>query len=305
MGDCWGTPTHPWQGGGRNGGAGAGAPVLLRRDGQLPSPTFAQGRRTTLLVDSRDRDYDKYPTPSRYVVKLPETLHNVTNAVLISAELPATYYVFAASKGNTTIKVTVSGVTKDVTVPDGNYTFTTMAAALKAALEAQFAGVTFAVTFDPATFKCRMAATPTSTAWSIDCTGVTGYTQWGLGYFLGLTRDAVTTSTSGVIQASTVANMNPEMYFLIDIEELNAVSEAAMYAGGGSRGCFAKVPLMQPTFEYSFYDKTLVCNDLRPPRARLEKLTVSIRFHDGTLVDFHDAEHSMTLELTCTNTRFD
>lgn len=304
MGDCWGTPTHPWQGGGKSGG---GAPLLLRRDGQLPSPAFAQGRRTTLLIDSRDRDYAKYPTPSRYVVKLPETLHNVTNAVLISAEMPATYYVFAASKGNTSIKVTVSGVTATVTVPDGNYTFTTMAAALKSALDTAFtaAGVTFAVTFDAATFKCSLAATPSSTSWSIDCTGVTGFTHWGLGYFLGLARDAVTSSVGGVIRASTVANMNPEMYFLIDIEELNAVSEAAMYAGGGARGCFAKVPLMQPTFEYSFYDKTLVCNDIRPPRARLDKLTVSIRFHDGTLVDFHDAEHSMTLELTCTTTRFD
>ncbi len=300
MSDCWAYPVHPWQNRPQSGGGGGGAPPYPK-DGTLPRDAFRQVKRATLLIDSRDRDYTKYPSPSQYVVFLPETFHNVSNAVLISAELPSTYYVFSAAAGTTSLRVSVDSTTHTVTIPDGNYSLTTMASALDTALTAAF-GTSFDVTFDAATSKCTIALTMGSSTVAVDCTGTTKPTGWGLGYYLGFTRDVVSSGT-GSVTGANVANMNPEMYFVIDIDELNNVNQAAPFGDVTSKKVFAKVPICHSSFQYAFYDKTLTCNELRPPRSRLDRLSISIRFHDGTLVDFHGAEHSLTLELTCTLTR--
>lgn len=280
------------------------ASTALGLDGKLAPAPFPQSVRKTVHIDSRDRDYDKYPSGSQFAVALPETIQNVTSAVLVSAELPLSYYVFSAARGNTTLKATLNGTTKSVTVPDGNYGPTTMAAALKTALQSAFSPATFNVGFDTSTMKCTISATssPSGTL-SVDTTDAVKKTEWGLGYYLGFPRATVTSGT-GAVTGTSVASMNPENYLLIEIEELNGIRQAAMYATGGSgRTSFAKVPLNGDSYTYNYYDKTLTYVDLRPQLNRIDRLNISIRFHDGTLVDLNGGEWSMSLEFACTLTR--
>ena len=283
--------------------------AILGPDGTLTRGTFGVGRKVTVLVDSRDRDYATNPSASSFVIRLPEILHNVTNAVLISAELPTTYHVFSAAKGNTTLRLTIDGVSRDVTIPDGNYAPAALAAAVQAAIvDADYTTDNIAVTVGTADTRCTITATTEPTSQIIvDCTAATlgnsKPTNWGLAYYLGFTRDTTHTGI-GSLTGSRVVTADPEAYVLVDIDELNGVSETAMYADGGTRGAFAKIPLTQKNFgQFSVYDKTLVCNELRPPRARLDRLSISLRYHDGTLLDLNGAEWSATVELTCTQTR--
>ena len=103
---------------------------------------------------------------------------------------------------------------------------------------------------------------------------------------------------------TSVATMNPENYLLIGIDELNGINQGALYATGGSgRRSFAKVPLNGDSYQYNYYDKTLTYVDLRPQLTKLDKLRVSIRFHDGSVVDLNGGEWSMSLEFACTLTR--
>lgn len=311
MSDCW-VPTmalrpsqHHQPSGGGGGGGGGGGAAVLRHDGTLPLGSFGTGRKVAVFLDSRDRDYVNSPGASSFVVKLPEALHNVTNAVLVSAELPATYYAFSAARGTTGLRVTIGATTADVQIPDGTYTLEALRAALEAAIT--LAGMSATVAMDARTMKCSIAAANPAAQVAVDCTaaalGNDKKTDWGLGYYLGFPRDAVTAGTGSVTGAGVV-RLDPEAYVLVDIDELNGVTETAMYADGGTRGAFAKIPLVQKNFgQFSVYDKTLVCNELRPPRARLDRLTVSLRYHDGTLVNLNGAEWSATIELTCTQTR--
>lgn len=290
--DCWGYRISQF----------APPALAVGTDGQLKQTQFPQAVRTTVLVDSRDRDYDAYPSSSEFVVELPEALKNVSSAVLVSAELPLSYYVFAAARGNTSLTVTVDGFTQTVTVPDGNYTSAAMAAALKSALEAAFVPAVFTVTFDPVTAKCTLAASGAASM-AVDATAAAKKTEWGLGYYLGFPGGVVTAGTDSVT-GTAVATMNPENYLLIDIEELNGVGQSALYAAGCSgRRVFAKVPLNGDSYQYNYYDKTLTYVVPRPQLTRLERLRVSIRFHDGTAVDLNGGEWSMSLEFACTLTR--
>lgn len=272
----------------------------MSRDGTVATREFPQAVRTTIHVDSRDRDFGTWPTSSEFVVTLPETLKNVSSAVLVTAELPLMYYVFSAARGNTSLTLTVNAVTATVTIPDGNYTSAQMAAALKTVLDAAFSSL-FTVTFDPVTMKCTIA-TPGSTI-SVVATGVTKNTEWGLGYYLGF-RGGVTTTGTNAVTGTFVANLNPENYLLLDIEELNGLASCALYnAGGSGLRTFAKIPLNGASYQYNFYDKAVTYVERRPQLNRLEKLRVSVRFHDGTLVDLNGCEWSFSIEFACTLTR--
>ena len=300
----------------------------MARDGSLNQTKFPQAVSTTMLVDSRDRNYTVYPKSSEFVIELPEVLKNVSSAVLVCAEIPLSYYVFSASRDNTTLEFTLSGTPYTAVIPDGNYTADQMAAALKLAMDTASGG-DFTVTIDPSSMKLNISIF--STAFTIDTTGATKPSDWGLGYYLGLPRNVVSTSTSvsgeHILAGTNVVNLNPENYLLIDIEELNGLQQTAPITtslitesaidpvlgtrkvvsqqdAGQGRRSFAKVTLSKVnSYQYNFYDRTLTSVDIRPQLNKMERLRVSVRFHDGTLVDFNGGEWSMSLEFACTLTR--
>lgn len=258
----------------------------------------------SLLVDSRDRDYAKYPSPSSYAVLLPQKFLNVRAAMLVSVEMPATFYVFTAARANTSLRVGVDGVYKTVIIPDGNYTMTSMALALKTALETAFSGPTFTVTFSDTTLHCTLLVS-TGGVVAVDTTTTNAaQTGWGLGYYLGFLKNTVATS-SGSVTGPRVANMNPEQYVILDIDELNEVREMGLYGSGESRKAFAKVQIPVNSFEVVVYEtKTLLNrNEKLPPIQKLDMLHVNFRFHDGTPVDFGFQEHSFEIQLECTLVR--
>ena len=258
----------------------------------------------SLLVDSRDRDYAKYPSPGSYAVRLPQKFLNVRAAMLVSIEMPATFYVFTAARGNSTLRVGVDGTYVNVTIPDGNYTQTSMALALKTALETAFMGPTFTITFSETTLQCTLLVS-SGVAIAVDTTTTnTTQTGWGLGYYLGFVKNTVASGT-GSVTGPRIANMNPEQYVVLDIEELNDVREMGLYGSGESRKAFAKIQIPVNSFEVVVYEtKTLLNrNEILPPLQKLDVLHVNFRFHDGTPVDFGFQEHSFEIQLECTMVR--
>jgi hypothetical protein len=255
----------------------------------------------TLHIDSRDREYDAFPSPHTYRLALPRTYYNVTEARLLTAEIPSSFYVFEASRGVTSLRIRVGGIPTDIIVPDGNYTNSSIASMLTTFLNAAYLGKTFVVAVDQATMKLviRCSSNPTisidvDTTVYCDDTKVTG---WGLGYYLGFDPMTVR-SSSGTMVSPRVVSLNPQTYLVLDIAELNNADEI------GQRGAFAKIPFDTNSFGYAFYDAIAQGT---PPIAqvptipRLDRLTISFRFHDGSPINFNDVEHSFTLSITTTD----
>ena len=219
--------------------------------------------------------------------------------MLISAELPLSYYVFSAARNNTTLTVGVEGeaglvVERQITIPDGNYTTQAMSIALRISMEAAFAGATFSAIFDPTTLKFTVRC---SRPFYIDTQGARAWTEWGLGYYLGLPRGVrVSAPANGTVTGTRVASLNPENYLLVHVEHMNDIGQT-----GTGRKAFAKVPLNGDSYQFQYYDKTLSFVDIRPPLQALSALQVSIRFHDGTPVDLNGGEWSMSMEFVCTH----
>ena len=266
------------------------------------------GVERAVCVDSRDRDFERYPSPTSYRVRLPAALHNVSAARLASAEVPATFYVFSAARRNVTLRVLMED-SRDVTIPDGNYNTTTLCAALRTAMDATFPGTTFTASVDSTTLRLTLTPSPLAPL-AVDTRAADGVvdpskpTDWGLAYYLGFDRDAVTGDGSGIVTGTRVVLPNPITYLMLSIDELDRVDEAQLYGSGGTGRAFAKIPLNVDSNQYVFFDKAhLTHNIIAPPIRRLEYLTVSLRLHDGTPLDFNGGEHSLTLHLVATDAR--
>ena len=246
----------------------------------------------TLLINSRNRISG---TAGSYVVDLPTQYHNVVSAHLVSSEIPASFYVFSAALNNTSMLVSVNEQEELITIPDGNYGFTTMCTAIAAALILAF-GSTFTCVVDRTTGRFSIQS-PGATSMALDTT--LQASEWGLAYFLGFAKETLTTGTN-TLTGTSVASLNPHTYLLLSIEELNGTDHVG-YEGGKS--AFGKIPLTVNSFNFLFYDKILSKQYFTPPRQNLNKLHLAFTFHDGTPVDFQGMEHSLTIEFQCTEER--
>lgn len=269
--------------------------------------TATSTKKVCLLIDSRDRDARAFPTPASYTVTLPETFYDVTCARLMSAELPTSFYVFTAARGNTSFTLVRNSVPITVTIPDGNYGLTDMVIALKTALSAA-AGVSIDVDVSRTSYTCTIASPDSPTdVLAVDTTTVplsAGATEWGLAYYLGFGRDVVVQGT-GSVTSPRLCTMSPELYVVLDIEELGTMVESGIEGRGGtmSRRAFAKIPINANSFEYAYFDKQITAHAYKVPIAALTKLRLQWRFHTGEPIDFHGVEHSLTIELECADVR--
>ena len=265
----------------------------------------------TFLVDSTMRDSATYPSASSYRIPLPETLKEVRRVRLLSAEIPASFYVFRAATGTTTLHLgvydasgTVASAAQTVTIPDGNYSTDSMCAALAAGLNGLTfdEALTFAVAVDPVTYRLSISTTPKRLVYVS-----TQYTQngehpafrWGLEYFLGFPAGTITTGAPCV--APSVVQLQPYNYLVLDVPEINGLAECDR----STRSAFAKIQITVDSFGTIVISEdccTFNTSYPNPHIAKLTSLTFNWRFLDGTPVDFNGAEHSFTLEIeSCDN----
>jgi len=73
----------------------------------------------TVIIDSRQRDYTIYPTPSNYLVELMEPHRSVEKIELIAAMLPKTEY--NVSSENNLVLLTINGLTQALYLNEGQY----------------------------------------------------------------------------------------------------------------------------------------------------------------------------------------
>lgn len=283
--------------------------------------------RKTIIVDSRDRQMNPGSHAGAYTVTLPAVYQNVYAVTLKTIEIPISFYAFSAAANNTTINVTYNGTTKNITIPDGNYSSSTLTTALNAAFAASSTGFgSGAIVADYSTSTAKMTftglaqfsfnLTPTVPISANGGNSLTSNftTWWGLGYFLGFTGTtyASTSSSPYVIRGVFAVNPFPTTYILMDIETLNKIDETSLDDRKSWRvnGAFAKIPMngnsgtvvfSLPDTGYNPINRTVY----NPPISKLTQLLIKFRLHDGRIIDFNGVEHSFTLELELLDNNFD
>ena len=266
--------------------------------------------RKTLLIDSCDRNPTQ--SPSKYSVTLPKVYENVYSVTLRSAEIPVTWYSFSAALGNTKFTVVYSSSAPTViTIPDGNYDSTSFTAALLAALNDNTsgfgAGAFTSITYDATTLKFTFTATGAFTFTFPD--SLPRSSGWGLGFYMGFLNKPHT-SIGNILISDTVIQLNTPNYILMELDLINKEDETSVdnRLSGNVDGCFAKIPITSNGGETIFFREVgipLNRSVLSPPLSQLKTLNIKFRDHFGNLINFNNADHSLTLEFELLDNNFD
>lgn len=301
--------------------------------------------RKTIIIDSRDRQITQDSSPGKYHIALPTTYSNVYSITLRSYEIPFTYNQFSACQNNTSFSMTYtpsggSPSTQVVNIPDGNYTITNLPLFVTQNMNSVF-GVTSTkplnAYWNPVTSLASIYSTVSGDSFSVNfntpqspnCgvgqnTGLS--TLWGLGYNLGFYQSNYVSSNTPIntaaaqvavttlpnITGNFAMNPSPDTYILMDLAGLNKMDETGLDGriAGRVDGAFAKIPLSINTGDILFFQDIAGPSPLNqrvynPPIARLDRLNVRWRRHDGRTIDFNGFEHSFTLELEILDNNFD
>ena len=255
--------------------------------------------RTMLSIDSIDRDSSVYTSANEYSIRLRTPFKNIVEVRLLSIEVPASFYIFSAAAGNTTLLIKETGTGwsgfRSIILPDGNYTLLELCDTLTGLFQTVTGRATYSVSLNLNTLRITISNSD-AVPFRIDTkTGALPQgVFWGLGYCLGFNK-GVYASGTGTMTAPRIANINPYNYMILDLGDLNMVQEGEIM-----KGYFAKVPINVQNFNYIYL--TPECCDynvahFEPPLGKLEKINIKWRFHDGRLIDFNGFEHSFMLEI--------
>lgn len=113
------------------------------------------------------------------------------------------------------------------------------------------------------------------------------------------------------IEAPLQVNLEPPAYFYMEIKFLNFWDETAPYnystftqqtnqTNGIVKSAFAKIPYNNQYYsvDSSQGSSSAYYKIYNPPMERFRKLSIKLRNHDGSFVDFQNANYTFALELT-------
>jgi hypothetical protein len=226
-----------------------------------------------------------YDGTGDFMIRMPSTLRNVIRIALTSVEIPQVEYTISARRGNNTF--TVGAI--PYTIPDGNYTTTSLIAAIDGLVGAG------TCTYNPDTNRFTLSA-GTYNLLSSNPAIAARNKDWGLGFNLGFTKAATTGGT-----ASNSPSLGPAAYYLVQLQCPDMMDNTVhRVSGGGTVPAFAKVVLRSPGFYQVQFDDG--ANMVRKENTFAQPTSIAslrVRLVDayGCTVDMGDTDWSMTFEI--------
>jgi hypothetical protein len=275
-------------------------PVQLRQPLVVPHHLEYTLRHRKYTFQSDQRDQLMYPSPSYYRLKLLVPLRNIVAITLSSGVFPITEYNVNAY--NQFLDIDVGGTVYTIQVPEGEYTETTLAPAVQAAIQAlgpPLAG--FTVVLDPLTRRITVANAAPFTLLFRSGPSVNKSLWQVLGFLQVDVGPALSVTSSGVIDLAGTTAI--DMF----IEEVSCNIDSTDNA-------VARISLQKfsPVSSLTYFTPTNY-GVLRKfwPIGRLQYLTFQLMVKvselqpDGTVVvkyrpyEFNGRNHTMQLAISC------
>lgn len=177
-------------------------------------------RKKYINIDSRFHDEYMNVDAASYTITLPERINDVKSLCVCNAEIPMSIYNVSADLGNNCFKVTSSGTSSIITIPDGNYAADSLVTAISTALT----GTTLScsVVNNKFTFTLTSGSADTTIDFAIDGTGA--YDKYNFkgkfGWMVGYRELSIELSDSADDSVSGTAFVNLQspryLYFVVD-----------------------------------------------------------------------------------------
>jgi hypothetical protein len=279
--------------------------------------------RKVLFIDSNDRDIERWPSASEFEINCPQNYNNVESLRLSSIMLPNFFYNISEQLRTNKMIVEFQSVQHIIMLEDGYYTYTQLATALQTKLQTLQSTDDFEVAHNSITNKFTFTNDAYPFIFRFDLPNsyncvkdnyktdvYAQHSNWGLGYILGFDKKKYDSSANTI--TNTIVSPNPcdledNKCIYIELEKYNKCDEIKPFLyysynnanSGIVNSAFAKIPI------YPFQDNKGLVNDgyfenisyYQPPIDKIAKFKLKFRYHNGMLVDFHNFNVSLSLEI--------
>jgi hypothetical protein len=274
--------------------------------------------RKVLFIDSNDRDIERWPSASEFEINCPQNYTNVESIRLSSIMLPNFFFNISEQLRTNKIRVDYStSSTFTIILEDGYYNYTQ----LQNALQPKFKGLNtnFDVSYNSINRKFTFSNTSIVFTFRFDLPNnydcakdnyktdvYAQHSNWGLGYILGFDKKKYTSSSNTIVSPNP-SDLEQNKCIYIELEKYNKCDEIKPFLyynynnanSGIVNSAFAKIPI------YPFEDNKGLVNDgyfenisyYQPPIDKIAKLKLKFRYHNGMLVDFHNFNVSLSIEI--------
>lgn len=267
-------------------------------------------------IDTRFRD-NYYMTPAtNFNVSLTFTMDNVLQMQLSSIELPTSYYVISKQYNNNYFNIVVNGENTIITIPDGNYTQTTIMDIINTQLT--LAGTPFSYI----SFIINLTNTTTGSAQTMVGPNGTGsvtqvelnfqYDRNGiedrgtplplkLGWNLGF-RNGIYSGVTNYVSEGVVDLTGPRYLYLVVDDYNNNVNNNFYSVFNSSilnKNILARISLKANTFNILQQDNLNIVTTPREYFGPINLTTMNIQLLDeyGRIVDLNNMDFSFCLTL--------
>ncbi len=264
-----------------------------------------------IVIDSRDRNYDDYPSSNNYRFLFERPYDNVVSVSLLSAEVPKSQYLINSSNNKIYFQETnaqvLAGTYLTATVATGDYTLSALKTAIETAMNT--AG-TANYTVDITTLAAQSKLSISSDLTGVDLFNLlfnggtetfgtktrTVYLNSSIGPVIGFSRTDRTGANS--YNGDNRINLNGDSYVLLKFRELPYMD--AGLNSDGIQDAFAKIPLNAHTDNVKYHNEGdyQLIRTFEQLLTRMDHLDVSFVNYDGNLYDFNGLENSITLKIT-------
>jgi hypothetical protein len=279
--------------------------------------------RKVLFIDSNDRDVERWPNASEFEINCPQNYTNVESLRLSSIMLPNFFYNISEQLRTNKMILEFLGGQHIIELEDGYYNYSQLAIALKTQLQAVPSGTNFDISYDSVTRKFTFTNSLNQFIFRFDLPNsyncvkdnyktdvYAQHSNWGLGYILGFDKKRYSTifaESPATIVSPNPSDLEDNKYIYIELEKYNKCDEIKPFLyynynnanSGIVNSSFAKIPI------YPFQDNKGLVNDgyfenisyYQPPIDKIAKIKLKFRYHNGMLVDFHNFNVSLSLEI--------
>ena len=194
---------------------------------------------------------------------IPKPLQDVVAVKVLSAEIPFSYYVFNSNNNTFTLTETAPGTSSTVTIPEGNYTSSSLATALGTALTtASTTPVTYTVAFSTLTQKFTISSTAAvSKPFTLTFGASNDPGNSNPRFYLGFNGGSISSNSlaNPSLTAPNIAQISGPNYIYINSEVLGNISNCFLPANaqnlnrGLSGPQMARVPITSNPGGVSYY----------------------------------------------------
>lgn len=246
-----------------------------------PEDVQALSRFTRVVVDSKDRNMELFPTPTQYEVPLEDDIEDVIGAEIVIADVPFSSYL-VNQYNNTFILSSIY----TISIPHGDYTPVSLSQIVAQVMNDAQTEQTFQVTYDSITDKFTISS---NMPFSLEFGENNTYMKNGFGRMFGFGPNTYVANNLNTIIAPYRKNFTHANYIIMHIDQMsvnNSVNNA-------THKSFAV--LQRNYTQLNIYTPLTIKKTFNPPIGRLSKLRISFKDYDGNPYDFQNYEHRLDI----------